>query len=138
MKEQIHNKREMLERRKKLRNNATQEEKLLWKYLRKSYVADAKFRRQHSVGYYVLDFYCPEVRLAVELDGGGHYTEEVMEYDKTRDEYLKALNIKTIRFNNRDVKNNMTGILDLLGDEIENRRGETSTQATTSQPLTSP
>lgn len=99
----LHNKKELLEKRKALRNNATQAEKYLWQELKNSQIFNKKFRRQHSVDNYILDFYCPEIRLAIELDGEHHYEEEQKEYDKKRTEYLNEVGIKVIRFRNTDV-----------------------------------
>jgi very-short-patch-repair endonuclease len=99
----LHNKIELASKRKKLRNNATQAEKLLWHELRNSQLAGKKFRRQHSVGKYILDFYCPDERLAIELDGGQHDEEKQKEHDDIRTKYLNNLKISVIRFKNTDV-----------------------------------
>src|SRR2546428_6308581 len=96
----IHNNVELKNRRKQLRNNLTPVEAYLWRYLQSSKLDGRKFRRQHSVNKYVLDFYCPSEKLAVELDGYMHFYEETIEYDKERSEYLNKLNIKVIRFEN--------------------------------------
>ena len=77
-----------------------------------------KFRRQHSVGPYILDFYCPECRLAVELDGQGHFNSMMSEYDYRRDEYLKKLNIRVVRFENRLVFENLEGVLHMISDYL--------------------
>jgi very-short-patch-repair endonuclease len=110
----IHNKATLKDRRKSLRNKATPAEKNLWSILQNSQLNGYKFRRQHSVGYYILDFYCPSERLAIELDGDSHFTEEAAAYDKERTFYLKALNIRVLRFLNTDVYNNV----DAVGDRI--------------------
>jgi very-short-patch-repair endonuclease len=99
----LHNKIELASKRKQLRNNATQAEKLLWHELRNSQLAGKKFRRQHSVGKYILDFYCPDERLAIELDGGQHDEEKQKEHDDIRTKYLNNLKISVIRFKNTDV-----------------------------------
>lgn len=67
--------------RQQLRQHATQPEQLLWRHLRGSQVNGLKFRRQYGVGVYVLDFYCPELRLAIELDGDSHYSELGVQHD---------------------------------------------------------
>jgi very-short-patch-repair endonuclease len=97
--------------RKKLRNDPTKEELLLWKYLKNKQLKGFKFRRQHSVGNYILDFYCPELKLCIEVDGGGHFTDEGKECDRIRTLYLEGLNIKVIRFANDVVVNNMDGVI---------------------------
>ena len=101
---------EMRERRRELRNNATPEEKLLWEYLRKEKLG-VKFRRQHSIGFYVVDFYCPKMKLVVELDGKYHEEENNVEYDKIRTEFFNKFGIKVIRFKNVDVNNNIEDVL---------------------------
>ena len=112
MRAQIHNKKALKDNRKTLRNNLTPAEAKLWSLLQNSQLENRKFRRQHSVGPYVLDFYCPSEKLCVELDGSGHYTEPGFEYDTARSEYLGCLNIKVIRFENKDVFENTEGVLE--------------------------
>src|SRR3989344_8551489 len=85
-------------RRRALRRNQTETEKLLWKHLRNKQLTDAKFFRQYSVGPYVLDFYCPMKRLAVELDGGQHLTAQQQRHDIQRTNYLTQQGITVIRF----------------------------------------
>ncbi len=93
----------MAERRKDLRKNTTFEEGVMWKLL-KNYLKDFKFRRQYSVGRYVLDFYCVSKRLAIELDGKHHLNQK--EYDEERDLFLKDCNIDVLRFWNEEVREN--------------------------------
>ena len=87
--------------RTRLRKNLTPAEATLWGYLKGSKLEGRKFRRQHSVGNYILDFYCPGERLAVELDGEVHFNENAMEYDYERKLFLESFGIKVIRFENR-------------------------------------
>ena len=70
----------------KLRKNQTRTEARLWARLRDRRLGGFKFRRQYPIGGYILDFYCPETHLAIELDGGGHAKDEQKEYDKKRDD----------------------------------------------------
>jgi len=114
----VHNQSAMEPRRRELRRNLTPAEASLWKSLQRSQVCGKKFRRQHSVGPYILDFYCPECRLAVELDGQGHFSSGVSEYDYRRDEYLKELNIRMLRFENRLVFKNLEGVLHTISDHL--------------------
>lgn len=96
------NRPELEERRKKLRNQSTTAEATLWKLLKGRQAFGLKFRRQHSVGSYILDFYCPEVRLAIELDGEVHKSQEV--YDDARTLFLKQeKGITVLRYENRIV-----------------------------------
>src|SRR5438046_2485404 len=93
----IHNIPENCQFRTQLRQNLTTAEALLWKNLQKSKLDGKKFRRQHGIGPYIVDFYCPEFRVAVELDGEGHMTIMGDERDQNRDAYLKRLNVRVIR-----------------------------------------
>ena len=112
MTERVHNIKELRENRKRLRNSLTPAEAKLWSLLKNSQVEKKKFRRQHSVGPYVLDFYCPSERLCIELDGAVHFTDSGYEYDTTRTEYLEAHDIFVIRFENKDVFENTEGVLE--------------------------
>ncbi|MEQ9101011.1 MAG: DUF559 domain-containing protein [Imperialibacter sp.] len=89
--------------RKQLRNNLTSAEATLWNYLKGKQLEGRKFRRQFSVENYIIDFYCPSERLAVELDGAGHFTEEGLVYDEERTKVLNAHEIRVIRFENKEV-----------------------------------
>lgn len=98
----IHNLKVLFERRKELRNHSTSEEILLWNYLKHSKLG-VKFRRQHSIGGYIVDFYSPAKKLVIELDGGVHNTKEAKEYDKVRDEFLKGMDLKILRLDNKEI-----------------------------------
>ena len=98
--ERLHNKPESATRRRKLRRNLTPAEATLWKALKNSNLQGRKFRRQHSVGPYILDFYCVEEWLAVELDGEVHRNDAAAAYDHNRKLYLSQAGIKVIRFEN--------------------------------------
>jgi very-short-patch-repair endonuclease len=111
MKQQINNKSELKPFRKELRKRLTPAEATLWKFLQRSQLEGRKFRRQHSVGNYILDFYCPEERLCVELDGAGHFTDAGAEYDNVRTAYLNSMNIKVVRFENKWVFKSLEAVL---------------------------
>ncbi len=128
MPEKLHNIKSMKKNRKKLRNSLTSAEAKLWSLLKNSQLENRKLRRQHSVGPYVLDFYCPSIKLCIELDGAVHFTDGGYEYDSARTEYLKALNIRVIRFENEDVFENTEGVLE------EIMRNFSSKQTTSSSP----
>ena len=89
----MHNKRYLKHRRKELRNNATSAEAFLWKYLSKSQLKNQKFRRQHSIKNYIVDFYCASEKLVIELDGDVHNNSIAVEKDAQRDNYLKKIRI---------------------------------------------
>ena len=107
-------------KRKELRKNATSAETELWRYLKGKQVAGVKFRRQYSVDAYVLDFYAPGIKLAIEIDGPTHFTSEGIEYDEERSKYIEGFGIRILRYTNDDVYNNIAGVL----QEIENTIGE--------------
>ncbi len=102
-KNKLHNLENLKERRKKLRSDMTPAEAYLWTKLRNGNLEGRKFRRQHSVGPFIVDFYCPSENLSIELDGTPHFTEEGYEYDKHRTSYLKTIGICEIRFENAEV-----------------------------------
>jgi len=115
----IHNIPALKQRRRELRQNLTTAEALLWKNLQRSRLDGKKFRRQHSVGKYVLDFYCPECRLAMELDGETHFTSIRAEYDVARDEFIRSLKIRTVRFENRLVFENLESVLQTIKEHLK-------------------
>ena len=92
----------LLHRRKDLRNNSTPEEILLWLRLKNSQTG-FKFRRQHSIGGYIADFYCPAKKLVIEIDGPQHFKKDNKEYDKIRSNYFEGLGIKVLRFTNKEI-----------------------------------
>ena len=92
-----------------LRN--THSEAKLWSLLKGSQLEDRKFRRQHSVGSYVLDFYCPSERLCIELDGDSHYEEMNFAYDKARTDFLNSLKIRVLRFKNNEIGESLEWVL---------------------------
>jgi len=100
--------------RKELRNTLTPAEVKLWTLLKGKKMEGRKFRRQHSVANYILDFYCPEERIAIELDGQDHFEATQAEYDKERDLFLNAFGIRVLRFENKWVWDNPEGLLDLV------------------------
>ena len=115
--------------RRSLRNNATSAEAVLWTRLKGKRVGGLKFRRQYGVGSYVLDLYCPEIRLAIELDGAAHEAPLAYEYDEIRTCYLESCGIRVIRFPNDVVFKNMKGIVRRIlevKDEIESVRIQTT------------
>lgn len=110
---QVHQPQKTTELRRSLRKNETETEKILWSYLRKKQLG-YKFIRQYGVGCYILDFYCPEKRLAIELDGVQHAEQKSKNYDKNRTDFLETLDIKVLRFWNRSVFNDVDIVLDQI------------------------
>ena len=107
----LFNKRRLRERRRELRKNLTTAEARLWRYLQRRQLEGRKFRRQFSVGPYVLDFYCPSEKLAIELDGQAHNSEFAQEYDSERTKYLESVGVGVLRFENKCVVKNLDGVL---------------------------
>jgi very-short-patch-repair endonuclease len=111
----FYNKKYLHDTRRKLRNNPTPEEQILWKYLRKNSLG-YKFRRQHSIGPYIVDFCCPNKKLIIELDGDGHRNDR--DYDLKRDEALKYTGYTVIRFWNSEVRVNLENVLQKIADML--------------------
>ncbi|MDQ3014567.1 MAG: DUF559 domain-containing protein [bacterium] len=111
----IHNNRKLKERRRDLRNNATLQESVLWKYLRTKKLG-LKFLRQHSIGSYIVDFYCPHKRLIIEIDGSQHGENE--EYDLERTCYLEAQGFKVVRFWNSEIDFDVTKVIKIIQECI--------------------
>jgi very-short-patch-repair endonuclease len=112
--EYIYQNKVFINRRKELRNNSTEAEKILWENIKHSKLGGFKFTRQYSVGPYILDFYCSKIRLAVELDGNQHKEKDAVLYDGDRSKYLDGANIKVIRFWNDEVVKNTKIILNQI------------------------
>jgi very-short-patch-repair endonuclease len=110
--DKIHNEKRLKAIRRALRNETTSAEAELWKYLQKSQLKGRKFRRQHSIGPYVVDFYCPVEKLAVELDGEPHNAPNRRDYDSEREAYLQAQGVRVVRFENRVVFENIDVVLE--------------------------
>jgi len=115
----IHNLKRLEKFRKKLRKRLTTAEAVLWTALKGKQLEGRKFRRQHSIGNYIVDFYCPSEKLVIELDGAGHFTYEGSQKDEIRDNYLSSLGLRVIRFENRDLKNNLDAVLKVISDSFK-------------------
>ena len=115
----IHNVRPLKPRRKELRAGMTPAEIRLWQALKHSQLENLKFRRQHSIGPFIADFYCPAAKLVVELDGSVHDSETAQQQDRERTAYLVSLGLRVMRFENREVMENLEGVL----AEIRGRAG---------------
>lgn len=108
-----YNLKSLKDRRKELRNNSTSYEVALWVKLKNGQTG-LKWRRQHSIGGYVADFYCPKKKLVVEIDGMHHLQKENKEYDEHRTEAFELLGLKVLRFTNEEINHNMSNILRLI------------------------
>ncbi len=106
-------------RRKQLRNNPTGAEQQLWQYLKGKQVAGIKFRRQYSIDAYILDFYAPSSKLAIEIDGRSHFTSRGIQHDENRTKYIEGFGIQVLRFTNDDVYGNIEGVIFRLNEVIQ-------------------
>lgn len=110
----IHSLPHLGELRRELRQTLTPAEATFWEIVKASKFESRKFVRQHSVGNYIRDFYCPSEKLAVELDGAGHFTGVGAAQDRERTEYLESKGIRVIRFENREVFEETEWMLDVI------------------------
>jgi len=108
----VFNRKYLKQKRKDLRNEPTRAEAFLWGYLKGSKFEGRKFRRQTSIKSFIVDFYCPDEKLVIELDGEPHFNEEAIKYDEERTKKLEELGLKVIRFQNQDVLYNLDSVLE--------------------------
>ncbi|MCF6155451.1 MAG: endonuclease domain-containing protein [Candidatus Brocadia sp.] len=108
---EMFNKKEHTKKRQYLRKKMTKAEILLWSKLKGKQINGLKFRRQYGINNYTVDFYCPERRLAIEVDGGVHYYEPRIVSDGQRQKEIEALGIKVLRYTNNDIVKNIKGVL---------------------------
>lgn len=113
----IHNLKNRKLYRKILRKAATPQEVILWSRLRKNQLG-YQFRRQHSIGFYIVDFYCAKKKLIIEIDGSQHI-EKQKEHDKERDKYLENLGFTVLRFWDSEINNNLNGALMKIKEHLE-------------------
>jgi very-short-patch-repair endonuclease len=107
---QVYNLPQLKHLRGKLRNNMTKSEIVLWKHLNHDQLG-YRFRRQYGVGNYIVDFYCPKLKLVIEIDGNTHHEESVFENDRIREAYLQNLGLKVKRYNSGEIFNNLENVL---------------------------
>jgi very-short-patch-repair endonuclease len=112
----FYNKTPMRQWRRDLRRKSTRAEAIMWKELRSGKDNKQKFRRQYSVNGYVLDFYCPKSRLAIEVDGGYHDNRETKIYDLVRQEYIEDCGVKFLRFKNDEITNDLEFVLGKINE----------------------
>ena len=113
------NKKEVKGLRRNLRKNLTLAEATLWLQLKAKRLDGLSWRRQFSIGNFILDFYCPKYKLCIELDGNEHYTMSGDTYDYDRTNYLKSCGISVLRFENNEIWHNLDGVLNAIREEIE-------------------
>ncbi|MBI3918474.1 MAG: DUF559 domain-containing protein [Betaproteobacteria bacterium] len=110
----IHNRRPLKALRRGLRSSLTPAEATLWRVLQRSHVEGRKFRRQQSIGPYIVDFYCPSENLVVELEGAAHDSDHASKRDGARESFLRSLGLKVLRLENHHVFENLDGVVALI------------------------
>ena len=131
-----HNQPEQKEMRRQLRTNGTSAEASMWMILKARQIDGVKFRRQFSVGPYILDFYAPEIKLCIELDGAPHFSYSGATRDDIRNKYLKKFHdIHILRFENNILFKNTEGVISTIRDAIRIRK-ETLSQTPPSDKRT--
>ncbi|MCC6133476.1 MAG: endonuclease domain-containing protein [Acidobacteria bacterium] len=110
--------------RRKLRKETTPAEQRLWSQIRRVQLEGLRFRRQFGIGPFIVDFYCPQARLAIEVDGPSHYEEGAQESDRSRQAFLERRGIRVLRFTNREVHEQIEGVL----SAIQRALGDMSSQ----------
>jgi very-short-patch-repair endonuclease len=108
---EVFNRIEVKEKRRALRKEMPPAEVILWKLLRGKGLCGRKFRRQYSIGPYIVDFYCPQEKLAIEIDGESHFVEGAEIGDRERQKYIEAKGIHVLRFTNTDVYERLEGVV---------------------------
>ncbi len=111
--------RKLKERSQQLRLGMTAAETFLWSKIKVKQVKSHWFYRQKPVGEYIADFYCPAAKLVIEVDGGQHFSDEMIEYDSVRNEYMVSLGLRVLRFTNTEVLTNIEGVLERIERELD-------------------
>lgn len=114
----LHNRKYLKTYRRELRSNLTISEARLWKALKGSQLDGRKFRRQHSIGNYIVDFYCPSEKLVIEVDGGYHNDEAVQESDRIRDLFMNEHSIRVLRISNEAIRYQLDMVLEAIRAEF--------------------
>ncbi|GBD87368.1 hypothetical protein BMS3Abin03_01300 [bacterium BMS3Abin03] len=114
------NKKEIKPARRSLRRNAPLAEKLIWHYIRKKQICGERFLRQYSVDYYVIDFYCPRLKLAVEADGPSHFSSiKAIKYDEKRQKHLEDFGISFLRFTNDEIYQDLENVISKIEERVK-------------------
>ena len=127
----------ILQHAREMRHPQTPAEATVWRYLRNRNQG-FKFRRQHAIVRFIIDFYCAELKLCIEIDGDTHVEIDQQEYDTARTEYLELLGRKVIRFTNEDVRYNIQGVVHAIREICNELHGKKSSNMTRPSPLPSP
>ncbi|HHT9120402.1 MAG TPA: endonuclease domain-containing protein [Candidatus Hypogeohydataceae bacterium YC41] len=103
---------------RELRTNMTDAERLLWSKVRRKQPDGYQFYRQKIIGNYIVDFYCPQANLIIEVDGGQHYSDEGKRKDTLRDDYMASLGLKVLRFSDKEVLENLKGVIEKIWEHL--------------------
>jgi len=103
---------------RRFRKNMTYAERLLWSKIRNKQLKNLQFYRQRIITNFIVDFYCPKAKLAIELDGGQHYTYKGRTSDILRDRILRNLGIRVLRFSDREVVENLKGVIQKIYESL--------------------
>lgn len=106
-----------IEQSRNLRMNQTPAERIVWSKLRNRQLDGFKFRRQYYIGNFIVDFYCSEVNLIIEIDGDVHGYAERTQKDRIREEFLRSRNFEIVRYNNNEIFNNLKNVLEDILNE---------------------
>ncbi len=120
--DKIFNRPEKKAMRQVLRRNMPVPEQILWAKIRNQQLG-VKFRRQHGIDQYIVDFYCPEAMLVIELDGDSHYIDGTEDKDRIRNEFMQTLGLRVIRYLNSDVMQNLDGVIEHIMHTIKIQQG---------------
>lgn len=115
----IHNSKDLIQFRKELRKTLTPAEASLWKHLKAKQLDGKRFTKQHSIGNYIVDFYCASEKLIIELDGEIHQNATAAEYDLERTKFLNSLGYRVIRFENKMVFDFLPSVLQEIKDDFQ-------------------
>ncbi len=107
----------LLQRAQELHKQQTPTEQILWECLRNRRFLNAKFRRQHNIGQFIVDFYCHKAKLILELDGEVHNFQKIE--DASRDEWMQAHGLRVLRFGNSEVLDNLVEVLGVIAEVLE-------------------
>ena len=119
MASKVFNRRQSKTTRQRLRQQMPAPEQQLWRRIRACQIGE-KFRRQHGIGPYIVDFYCPALALVIEVDGDSHFIDDqAIARDRKRQEYLTGLGLRVIRYTNRDIRENLEGVLQDLQEKMQ-------------------
>jgi very-short-patch-repair endonuclease len=111
-------------RAKKLRKNMTLPEVLLWKAIKGKQIGGFDFDRQRPIDHFIVDFYCKDLQLAIEVDGGYHFEDEMLKKDAIRQERLEELGVTFLRFTNDEVKRNLAEVVEKIKEYVEENKDD--------------